>query len=396
MLRERGRGLRRRCRPCDRSCLRSLPALAPPPLRCCNRARRPPRCCSRHAARHDPSAACCSLARPRPRRWPSAPLPSRRRSTSGRTPRASPTIPTAPPPKGATQARSRRQQAAQCTARPPPTADAAQPAATPTTPSARRRAANLARLQGSAGSAWTPTATASPTTPMSAEDRAKQVELAQRRDQGQLHRRPPTMSADAGRLRSAPAGWCWRWPRSRRWRGGARARRREQARAKQQRAERAAAEPPRTPPGAVPLARCARRAAAHRRSRPRAASTSASTCEPRAGIEVDGNRDRTARADKRGHASGPRRSGRVPAWQNAGFPPVTKPPMRLSQFHLHTSKETPADAEVISHKLMLQGRHDPQARRRPLHLVAAGPARAAQGRARRARGNGRAPARSKC
>ena len=27
--------------------------------------------------------------------------------------------------------------------------------------------------------------------------------------------------------------------------------------------------------------------------------------------------------------------------------------MRLSQFHLHTSKETPADAEVISHKLML-------------------------------------------
>ena len=28
--------------------------------------------------------------------------------------------------------------------------------------------------------------------------------------------------------------------------------------------------------------------------------------------------------------------------------------MRLSQFHLHTSKETPADAEVISHKLMLK------------------------------------------
>ena len=28
--------------------------------------------------------------------------------------------------------------------------------------------------------------------------------------------------------------------------------------------------------------------------------------------------------------------------------------MRLSQFHLHTSKETPADAEIISHKLMLK------------------------------------------
>ena len=28
--------------------------------------------------------------------------------------------------------------------------------------------------------------------------------------------------------------------------------------------------------------------------------------------------------------------------------------MRLSQFHLHTSKETPSDAEVISHKLMLK------------------------------------------
>ncbi|MCM2336905.1 MAG: proline--tRNA ligase, partial [Pseudomonas sp.] len=28
--------------------------------------------------------------------------------------------------------------------------------------------------------------------------------------------------------------------------------------------------------------------------------------------------------------------------------------MRLSQFHLHTSKETPADAEIVSHKLMLK------------------------------------------
>ena len=29
-------------------------------------------------------------------------------------------------------------------------------------------------------------------------------------------------------------------------------------------------------------------------------------------------------------------------------------PMRLSQFHLRTVKETPADAEVISHQLMLR------------------------------------------
>ena len=28
--------------------------------------------------------------------------------------------------------------------------------------------------------------------------------------------------------------------------------------------------------------------------------------------------------------------------------------MRLSQFHLHTEKETPAEAEIISHKLMLK------------------------------------------
>ncbi|MEJ8454987.1 hypothetical protein WKH92_09270 [Xanthomonas oryzae pv. oryzae] len=28
--------------------------------------------------------------------------------------------------------------------------------------------------------------------------------------------------------------------------------------------------------------------------------------------------------------------------------------MRLSQFHLHTTKETPADAELVSHRLMLR------------------------------------------
>ncbi len=31
-----------------------------------------------------------------------------------------------------------------------------------------------------------------------------------------------------------------------------------------------------------------------------------------------------------------------------------KPMMRLSQFHLHTTKETPADAELVSHRLMLR------------------------------------------
>jgi hypothetical protein len=28
--------------------------------------------------------------------------------------------------------------------------------------------------------------------------------------------------------------------------------------------------------------------------------------------------------------------------------------MRLSQFHLHTTKETPADADIVSHQLMLR------------------------------------------
>ncbi len=36
-----------------------------------------------------------------------------------------------------------------------------------------------------------------------------------------------------------------------------------------------------------------------------------------------------------------------------GFPPK-RSPMRLSQFHLHTTKETPADAELVSHRLMLR------------------------------------------
>jgi prolyl-tRNA synthetase len=35
-------------------------------------------------------------------------------------------------------------------------------------------------------------------------------------------------------------------------------------------------------------------------------------------------------------------------------PPDESPTMRLSQFHLRTEKETPADAEIVSHKLMLK------------------------------------------
>jgi prolyl-tRNA synthetase len=38
----------------------------------------------------------------------------------------------------------------------------------------------------------------------------------------------------------------------------------------------------------------------------------------------------------------------------AGPVPAPGLPMRLSRFHLHTSKETPADAEIVSHQLMLR------------------------------------------
>ena len=38
----------------------------------------------------------------------------------------------------------------------------------------------------------------------------------------------------------------------------------------------------------------------------------------------------------------------------SGFPYLPGIPMRLSRFHLHTTKETPADAELASHKLMLR------------------------------------------
>ncbi len=41
-------------------------------------------------------------------------------------------------------------------------------------------------------------------------------------------------------------------------------------------------------------------------------------------------------------------------WQNSRFRLLRSFPMRLSQFHLHTTKETPADAELVSHRLMLR------------------------------------------
>src|SRR5690606_33352880 len=51
----------------------------------------------------------------------------------------------------------------------------------------------------------------------------------------------------------------------------------------------------------------------------------------------------------------PEHRGRLPrdAWQNAR-PAAPSLPMRLSQFHLRTEKETPADAEIVSHQLMLR------------------------------------------
>src|SRR5690606_6723727 len=51
-----------------------------------------------------------------------------------------------------------------------------------------------------------------------------------------------------------------------------------------------------------------------------------------------------------------RKKARAPPWQNDGLPSPVLPsrPMRLSQFHLHTVKETPAEAELASHRLMLR------------------------------------------
>ena len=61
--------------------------------------------------------------------------------------------------------------------------------------------------------------------------------------------------------------------------------------------------------------------------------------------------------------------------------------MRVSKFYLPTLKEAPAEAEVTSHRLMLRAGDDPAPRSGHLHVDAARPARAAQGRGDRARGD---------
>ena len=61
--------------------------------------------------------------------------------------------------------------------------------------------------------------------------------------------------------------------------------------------------------------------------------------------------------------------------------------MRVSQFYLSTLKEAPAEAEIVSQQLMLRAGHDQEARRGHLHVAAARPAHAAQGRGDRARGD---------
>ena len=53
---------------------------------------------------------------------------------------------------------------------------------------------------------------------------------------------------------------------------------------------------------------------------------------------------------RRGGAGGRGRPGTMTAFR----PHKPIAPMRLSQFHLRTAKETPADAEVVSHQLMLR------------------------------------------
>src|SRR5690606_17554518 len=61
---------------------------------------------------------------------------------------------------------------------------------------------------------------------------------------------------------------------------------------------------------------------------------------------------RRSRPQARPRAEG-RGGFRGAAWQNA-HPVVQSLPMRLSQFHLRTEKETPAEAEIASHQLMLR------------------------------------------
>ena len=63
--------------------------------------------------------------------------------------------------------------------------------------------------------------------------------------------------------------------------------------------------------------------------------------------------------------------------------------MRMSQLFLRTLRDDPADAEVDSHRLLVRGGLHPPGRDRHLLLAAARPPGAAQGRADRARGDGR-------
>src|SRR5690606_25278733 len=65
---------------------------------------------------------------------------------------------------------------------------------------------------------------------------------------------------------------------------------------------------------------------------------------------------------RRGRLTGPRGArgsprspaAQLPARGTMPGPVLTVPAMRLSRFHLHTTRETPADAEVASHRLMLR------------------------------------------
>ncbi len=62
--------------------------------------------------------------------------------------------------------------------------------------------------------------------------------------------------------------------------------------------------------------------------------------------------------------------------------------MRLTRYFLPVLKETPAEAQIASHRLMLRAGHDPPGQRRDLFLAAHGLQGAAQHRAHRARGTG--------
>jgi len=48
--------------------------------------------------------------------------------------------------------------------------------------------------------------------------------------------------------------------------------------------------------------------------------------------------------------------------------------MRLSQYRSTTLKETPAEADIVSHHLMLRAGMIRRSRDRPLHVAADGPA----------------------